>query len=83
MTPEQDAQINKRINECAGQVLGLQCILTSILLNNPGLRLDEAHIGKLILSKSFDTQPDASHADIRSIARRTMHSVLSERAKPN
>lgn len=66
--------------EAQGQLLAFNAIITSLISCNPGLRIDETQIGKLILDISAESE--VRDPDVEIKARAVMHSVLSQR-NPN
>jgi hypothetical protein len=77
MTAKEKADIETKLNQCAGRILGLETVITSLLATNPSVKMDEKLVGKFILEWGLDGEPGASHEDIRSMARRTMHGITS------
>jgi hypothetical protein len=70
----------KETIEAQGQLLAFNAIITSLMSSNPGLRIDEKQIGKLILDIS--AKSEVRDPDVEIKARAVMHSILSQR-NPN
>jgi len=77
MTSKEKADIETKLNQCAGRILGLETVITSLLATNTSVKMDEKLVGKFILEWGLDGEPGDSHEDIRNMARRTMHGITS------
>jgi hypothetical protein len=67
-------KIETELNRLKGQILGLESVIVSILESNPGVKIDEKRIGKLILDAHLEGDV-VYDAETRSAARATMHGI--------
>jgi hypothetical protein len=66
-------EIDGKLHDLQGQILGLQSILTAIVEDNPDIIVKETKVGRLILDAKVE------HPDIQIRARVVMHGLLSGR----
>jgi regulator of replication initiation timing len=66
-------EIDEKLRNLQGQILGLKSILTAIVEDNPDIIINEQKIGRLILGSQVE------HPDVQMRAREVMHIVLSGR----